>query len=119
MKLHWIIVVGALAGCGTGAGDSAVCQEPPPSCGGNLISAVDMFSRNGCNGAIASSWCGVNAQALAECLHDAQVCLQLGSTREAVAAVLAVSVCAAEFAEWDDCFANGEADSGDDDDWDD
>jgi len=79
-----------------------------------------MFSRKGCTSAIDNTWCGVNAQALAECLQNAKVCLQSGTTREVIAGVLAASVCAAEFEEWDGCFANGEADSGDSDhDWDD
>lgn len=108
------------AACGTGAGDPAVCQEPPPSCEGALIAAVDNFSREGCNRAIENYWCGVDAQALAECLQNAQVCLQSGATREQIAGVLAASVCAAEFAQWDDCFGNGDApDSDHDDDWDD
>lgn len=110
-----IVILGAIAGCGTGAGDSAVCQEPPATCAAGLVAAVDTFSREGCYGAIDSYWCGVNAQALAECLQNAQVCLQSGSTREQIAGVLAASVCAAEFAEWDDCFANGDTDGGGDD----
>ena len=113
-------ILGAIAGCGTGAGDSSVCQEPPPSCEGALVGAVDMFSRKGCNEAIDNYWCGVNAQALAECLNNAQVCLQSGATRETIAAVLAASVCAAEFEEWDSCFGNGDTDSDSNHhDWDD
>ncbi|MBA3457596.1 MAG: hypothetical protein H0T42_31230 [Deltaproteobacteria bacterium] len=123
MKLHSFIVVGivgALAACGSGAGDPAVCQEPTPRCDFDLVAAVDTFSRESCESAIDNYWCGVNAQALAECLHNAQVCLQTGTTRETIASVLAASVCAQEFEEWDDCFGNGDTDSDhDDDDWDD
>ncbi len=120
---RWLLSIaflGAIAGCGTGAGDNAVCQEPPATCAAGLVAAVDMFSREGCNGAIDSYWCGVHAQDLAECLQNAQVCLEGGTTRETIAGVLAASVCAAEFIEWDDCFANGDADGGGgDSDWDD
>jgi hypothetical protein len=109
----------AIAGCGAGAGDTAVCSEPRPTCATALVSAVDMFSRQGCYAAIENTRCGVHAQALAECLQDAAVCVQSGTTREAIAGVLAAGVCAAEFAEWDDCFGNGDTDGGDDDDDDD
>lgn len=112
---RWLLsvaVFATFAGCGTGAGDSAVCQEPPPTCEGALVSAVNMFSRDSCNAAIDNYWCGVNAQALAECLHLAQVCLESGATRETIAGVLAASACAAEFAEWDDCFGNGDVEGG-------
>lgn len=112
-------LAGGLVGCGTGAGDTTVCQEPPPSCEAGLVSAVDMFSRKGCYDAIDNTWCGVNAQALAECLQNAQVCIRSGVTREVIAGVLAAGVCAAEFEEWDGCFGNGDTDSdSDDDDWD-
>ncbi len=119
-KARWLLPLAFLAACGTGAGDSTVCQEPAPSCGEALVGAVDVFSRKGCYEAIENYWCGVNAQALAECLQNAQVCVESGATRETIAGVLAASVCAAEFAEWDDCFGNGDTDGdGDDHDWDD
>jgi hypothetical protein len=118
-RLLTTLAIGAAIGCGTGAGDTAVCSEPRPSCGAALVNAVDVFSRHGCYAAIDNTRCGVHAQALAECLQDAAVCVQSGATREAIAGVLAVGVCAAAFAEWDDCFGNGEADGGGDDDDDD
>lgn len=108
----------ALSACGN-SGDPAVCREPPPTCEAALISAVGLFSDQGCEKAIDSYWCGVDAQRLAECLHDAQVCVSAGSTRDSLKSLLAASVCAAEFAEWDGCFANGEGTNGgggDDDD---
>ena len=102
--------------CGTGAGETTVCEAPPPPCGEGQMSALDVFSRRGCSGAVESYWCGVNAQELAQCLRDAQVCLELGSTRDQISAALAVSACAAQFEAWDTCFANGEAEGGGDDD---
>ena len=105
--------------CGTGSGDPAVCSEPAPACAGNQVAAIDVFSSAGCEGAIDNHWCGVHAQALAECLQHAAVCLELGSTRDAINTALAASVCAAELAEWDDCFANGDGASGGGDDDDD
>jgi hypothetical protein len=118
--LLWFGLIGAMTGCGTGAGDSTVCGEPPPSCEAALVSAVGSFSADGCVEAIDNYWCGVHAQALAECIHNAQICVKTGITRDELAGILAASVCAAEYIEWDDCFGNGgDVDSGDDDDWDD
>lgn len=109
----------AVAACGTGSGDPAVCSEPAPSCAAHQLAAIDVFSSDGCERAIDNHWCGVNAQALAECLQEAAVCVELGSTRDAIHAAIAASVCAAELAEWDDCFANGDGSSGGGDDDDD
>ncbi len=95
-------------GCGSGSGESQVCQQPLV-CGQNQASALEVFSRRGCQYSVESYWCGVNAQRLAECLHQAQVCLESGLTRDQVKAALIASVCAAEFKNWDECFANGEA----------
>ena len=116
----WITVglLGLKAGCGTGAGDSTACHKLV-SCEAGFVSAVDAFSNQGCVTAVDSYWCGVHAQALAECLQNAQVCLETGATRDKVMAILATSVCAAELAEWDDCFGNGgESDGDSDSDWD-
>ena len=98
--------------CGTGAGDSTVCNSAPPACEDGQVSALDVFSVQGCTGAVDNYWCGVNAQELAQCLRDAQVCLQQGGTRAEINAALAASPCATQFAEWDGCFANGEAGGG-------
>lgn len=102
--------------CGTGAGSPAVCGDPRPQCEAALASAVDLFSIRGCEKAIRNYWCGVHAQRLAECLRDAAVCLETPSTRDAVKVALAAGVCAAQFQEWDGCYANGEAGGGDFDD---
>ncbi len=98
--------------CGTGAGDPAPCQAPPPVCEDGQVSALEVFSLQGCNSAVNNYWCGVNAQELAQCLRDAQVCLQAGGTRAELNAALAASPCAAQFQEWDGCFGNGEAGGG-------
>ena len=95
--------------CGTGAGDSTVCEAPPPVCEDSQVSALEVFSLHGCMSAVDNYWCGVNAQELAQCLRDAQVCLQQGGTRAEINAALAASPCAAQFAQWDGCYGNGEA----------
>jgi len=105
--------------CGTGAGDPAPCLAPPPACESGQVSAVEVFSRRGCVSAVTNHWCGVKAQELAQCLADAQMCLQRWTTQEQINTALAASACAAQFEAWDTCFANGEAEGDGDDDWDD
>jgi hypothetical protein len=108
-----------LTGCDCNGGDPAVCNEPRSICAPTEVNAIDVYSDQGCKRSIGNVYCGVESQALAECLQAAAVCLQGGTTRDAVQAALAASVCAAEFAEWDGCFANGEGGGGgggDDDD---
>jgi hypothetical protein len=115
--LSWLVLAVVLGGCrcGTGAGDTSVCEDPPP-CEIRHAAAVLMFSKKSCESAVSSSWCGVNAQKLAECLRDAKICLEMGTSRDAIAAALEASACAEQFKAWDGCFANGEADDIDFDD---
>ncbi len=101
----------SLAGCDCG-GDPAVCAEPGAVCAVDQVYARDVYSDQGCKRSIDNVYCGVEAQALAECLHAGAICVQSFTTRDVVKAALAASICAAEFAEWDGCFANGEGTGG-------
>jgi len=108
-----LVAVSGLPACECG-GNPAVCHEPRQPCGIDEVSAVDVYSKKGCVDAIENIYCGVEAQALAECLDAAAVCVPIGSTYEAIAVALAASVCAATFADWDGCWFNGEAGGGGD-----
>ena len=108
----WLAVALPLTGCDCNGGDPAVCGEPRAICEAAQVNAIDVYSDQGCKRSIDNIYCGVESQAVAECLHAAAVCLASGTTRDAIKTALAASVCAAEFAKWDGCFANGEGGGG-------
>jgi hypothetical protein len=114
------LIACSLAACATDAGDPTVCREQRPACAADQVSALETFSYDGCVGAIERSDCGAAAQAVAECIYAASVCVPVGSTNDAVVAALVAAGCAAEHDEWTDCKVDSLSSGGswDDDDWD-
>lgn len=115
----------ALAGCESQAGDPTVCTREASDAGSvaeqcavDQLDAIDVFSHEGCEGAVGSFYCGRLAQELVQCLKALDpICVSaIDSPRDAARAAIAASVCQQQFEAWDSCFANGDVvDDGDSD----
>ncbi len=127
--VEWLLIgVASVAvfGCEGQAGDPAVCTREAAAdagsvderCAADQRDVIDVFSYEGCEGAVGSFYCGRLAQELVQCLKAlSPVCVEaIGDPREAARAAIAATVCREQLDAWDNCFANGDvADDGDSD----
>lgn len=116
----------ALLGCESQAGDAEVCAREGAAdagsveerCAADQRDVIDVFSYDGCEGAVSNFYCGRLAQELVQCLKALDpICVQaIGDPRDAARTAIAATVCQEQLDAWDNCFANGDvADDGDSD----